>query len=603
MAEQLVLIDKKPKKAVKKPKERGCDFCPLNKVRGLKKVKNLDRIQGNKIMVWAQNPGREEDRRGLELVGPAGQLLWHEAKKVGLTRDMCDIQNVVRCWTVDVGDENVWTPRNPTKEELHCCSIYTEEALVKNSGKARVHLVLGQVAAKALLRGEYRKGQNTFWSERLNAWVVLTYHPSYFLRGGPQSRLKDFREALELAVMKAKVPRGRFRYIQKQDYARIPAAGLPELEKEIVAADTAIAVDIEDGTDEEGKNVIVYVGFSFSRGRSRGVFLYHSALRKKAETLRLKLAFLKRILENKSIKKVLHHGVYDLWKLKKLLGITLRGYVHDTEYSEYLRFSWAKAYGLEAIADRRFRLFAGYKGILEPYIKRDRLLNFYKVPLRVIVLYNGCDCDLTKRIQMSNRGKVNAALLRAMMRAAPVLARMEDNGPVFDWQHSEALEAWIPQKLEVLKEKLRTMSGNKNLNPNTPKEISKIVYKKLGLGKHLDEEWKKDHKGSTDKDTMQLLGKFHEFPNVVIQYRKLHKKKTTYMDSYKLSAKMNQGRLRTKWWLTGTITCRLRSGGSRAKESGIVNLQNVHGDPVIENLLVSDLSWRELYDDWKVARQ
>jgi DNA polymerase I-like protein with 3'-5' exonuclease and polymerase domains len=176
---------------------------------------------------------------------------------------------------------------------------------------------------------------------------------------------------------------------------------------------------------------------------------------------------------------------------------------------------------------------------------------------------------------------------------------MEDNGPIFDWQHSELLETWIPQRLAALKEKLRLISGDKKLNPNATQQISRIVYKRLKLGKYLDDKWKEEHKASTDKDTMQLLGKYHEFPNLVIQYRKLHKKKTTYMDSYKLSAKLHGGRLRTKWWLTGTITCRLRSGGSRDKESGIVNLQNIHGDPVIENLLVSDLSWRELYDDWR----
>jgi len=70
------------------------------------------------------------------------------------------------------------------------------------------------------------------------------------------------------------------------------------------------------------------------------------------------------------------------------------------------------------------------------------------------------------------------------------------------------------------------------------------------------------------------------------------------MKGFRKSAELHEGRLKTSWWLTGTITGRLRSGGSRDKSKGVVNLQNVHGDPAIENLLVSDLRWRSIYRDW-----
>ena len=594
---------KKKKAAPKVVKERGCQFCPLNEVKGLKKVKNLDKITGKSIMLWAQNPGYEENTRGLELIGAAGRFLWAHAAEVGLTREMCDIQNVVRCYTASRNDLGQLVVHNPTKEEIHCCSVYSEEAIKRNGGKAKVHIVLGQVAAKALLKGEFRKGQNTFYSSKLNAWVILTYHPSYFLRGAPRSKIKEFKEALATAVAKSKEGRGKFRYVSKQDYASVPASGLGALEKEIREANTAIGVDIEDGKDEDGNNVVVYVGFAWKRGHARGVFLLHKGLRRKKEVFLKKVAFLKRVLEDGSIKKAFHHGVYDLWKLQSRLGIRVRGYIHDTEYSEYLRFSWAKAYGLEAIADRRFRLFAGYKGILDPYKDENGSVNFYEVPRKVIVMYNGADCDLTKRIEHSNNGKVNQALLRTMMLVAKPLARMEERGPIFDWEHSKLLDTWIPKQLERLKTRLRKISGRKELNPNTPAEIASIVYDKLKLDRHLDAEWKGDHARSTDKETLQLMGKYSKFPNLVIEYRRLAKKKSTYMDGYRLSAKLHGGRLRTKWWLTGTITCRLRSGGSRDKELGLVNLQNIHGDPAIENLLVSDLSWREVYDEWKNGKR
>ena len=277
----------------------------------------------------------------------------------------------------------------------------------------------------------------------------------------------------------------------------------------------------------------------------------------------------------------------------------MKGYDHDTEYSEYMRFSWAGAYGLAAIADRRFRLFAGYKAILDEFKDENGIVNFYTLPIEIVVIYNGADSDLTKRIENSNGEKVDKPLMRTMIQVAKPLARMETNGPIFDWEHSTVLEDWIPKKLDLLRAKLKKLSGLKNLNPNTPKEIAVVVYDRLKLGRYLDKKWKEEYPRSTNKDTLQLLSPYHELPNLVSEYRKLHKKKTTYMDSYKLSAKLFKGRLRTKWWLTGTVTCRLRSGGDKKKEKGIVNLQNIHGDPTIENLLVSDLSWREVYESWQ----
>jgi hypothetical protein len=37
----------------------------------------------------------------------------------------------------------------------------------------------------------------------------------------------------------------------------------------------------------------------------------------------------------------------------------------------------------------------------------------------------------------------------------------------------------------------------------------------------------------------------------------------------------------------------LRSGkGDKAEAEGVINFQNLHGNPLLKNLLVSDLDWR-----------
>jgi hypothetical protein len=65
---------------------------------------------------------------GWEFVGRSGLVLWDELKIVGITRDMCDIQNVVRCFPANYDDTE--SPRLKMRdlapEEIHCCRIFTK---------------------------------------------------------------------------------------------------------------------------------------------------------------------------------------------------------------------------------------------------------------------------------------------------------------------------------------------------------------------------------------------------------------------------------------------------------------------------------------------
>jgi uracil-DNA glycosylase family 4 len=587
----------------KSNKLRGCDACPLNTVPGVIKIKNLKEVTGKKVMVWAQNPSELDNRKGSTLVGSAAGYLWDSLSAMGIERRDCDVQNVVRCWPVDVNELDQMEGRPPKKEEIRACSLYNEDALAKNNGNAKVHLVLGAVAAKALLKGEFRKDQKTFFSENLKAWVICTYHPNYFLHEVPESKKIEFQEAIKSVAQKVGQTKGQFDYILSQDYKSVAAKDLnTELRDPILEAaqrGIRISVDIEDDTDDEGNPVLVYIGFSWKKGHSRGVFLNHPQVHQSDDSKKQKMAMVKGILENAEIQKAMQHGSHETEKLRELYGIIIRGYTHDTEYSEYLRFSNRRAFGLEAIADLRFREFAGYKGILDPYKDDTGWIHFRKVPPKTIVVYNGADCDLTKRIERDNKDKVNQELMQVYMRAAIPLAYMEMHGPWLDQDHSELLDGWIPVRVKALHKRLCEIAGNPKFNPKSPPQASEVIYQKLKLGKHLDEQWRKDYPDSTNAETLQLLDKFHEFPGLLQEFRKLFKKEGTYCQGYKKSAELHGGRLRSKWWLTGTITGRLRSGGEKDKSKGIVNLQNVHGDPVIECLLVSDQDWRKLYRDWQ----
>ena len=72
---------------------------------------------------------------------------------------------------------------------------------------------------------------------------------------------------------------------------------------------------------------------------------------------------LRGILADASVQKALHFGCTDLVKLTAA-GFEVNSYTHDTFFSEYLRFSDLKSYGLDQVAERRFPQFAGYHTIV-----------------------------------------------------------------------------------------------------------------------------------------------------------------------------------------------------------------------------------------------
>src|SRR5678809_249163 len=212
----------KPRKP-RKPKEdnRGCEYCPLNKVKGIKKI--MGKVEGKDAAIFAQSPGPNENDQGQELLGKAGQWFWKQLKRVGLYREDFDIQNVVRCFPADNEDGEL-VMRDPSAKEIKCCSLHTEHAVEKL--KAKQILVLGKVAARALLRTRSLPTSKIFWSDVLNAKVYLVDHPSYFARGyAPESRLKAFRETLDMFVAdrkkKSTTLSDQFAYLRSRDYCLV----------------------------------------------------------------------------------------------------------------------------------------------------------------------------------------------------------------------------------------------------------------------------------------------------------------------------------------------------------------------------------------------
>lgn len=640
------------------PDKRGCDFCPLSKVKGVHKV--LGKVRGRKIFIWPQSPGPNENRERKELVGKSGDFLWEELHRVGITRDMCDIQNVVRCSPVD-RQEGRWPPlkmRAPNKAEIKCCSIYNEKVIPKS--KAKLNLIFGEIAARELLKKEYRKGKSTFYSERLKGWVVLLYHPSYFIRMGyeaggdraPNEQLKRFRSDLQTAAQLLKRKDiDKFAFIKKQKYIgvthRRDAKKYYLYLKRKGEAGKKIVFDVESGQvdkyghpKDDGISKMLCCGFAVKPGTSY-VFPTHKmpGLHISKEMLRYNRELVIKLLINPRIKKSAHYGISDVDSCKRLLGIRVRSYVTDTLQAAFFYDPDAKAYGLEKITERMYPDFMGYKDIRWPesFTKKFReihkknkmmldaagelasqmhQMNLARLPWKKMVLYNGADCHVELMLDRDTASRVNPPLMAVYKDASYILFQMERDPkcqPRFDRDWSKKISSIFKYRQHKLRKKLKKFAGKyayvpkqKNrkvdwengerfkvrFNPDSHLHQNWLVYDKLGIP--VGPEGRNTRKGTLNK-----IAANHKEVRIIPRYNAEKKVVTTYIKSYQKCAELNDEHLRTNWKLTGTGTARLSSGATKDKKNlKVINLQNVHGDPLVKCQLISDPHWRKLYDYW-----
>ena len=563
----------------------GCIACPLDSA-DRPKIIGTDRIEGRPGMVWSLTPGRPEVEEGLELVGPNGRMLWEEIEAAGGSRDLFDTHHIVCCRpTTRVGA--TVKNRNPKDVELEACSHHTRRAVGASGGAASVYLLLGDKVADAVLGKQRKKTKPVQWSNKYQATMFSIDHPATFTRGGyPEWRLEEWREKLKAAVWLAKHP-GRWAFLETADFKYVSkvssTAKLMAKLRRFAAKGHRIAVDIEDSP----KYGLLNVGFSWVRGKARTVILYHPENPNPQEADGC-LSLIKDFLEDPEIEKSFHWGSSDVKGLRAE-GIKVRGYTGDTHYSNFLRRTYMKSNGLEAISDKLYPLYAGYKEYIKPYLKSP--IDYGDIPLQQIAKYNCADAALTYEIDADTTPHVNQDLLKVYVWAGMTLDGMQSRGPCLDERYMKAVRRIVPPAIEKSLNELR-LFADKPAFRCTTEEVDDLLFRKLKL-KRPD-----DSKG-TDKKVLERMQ--HETPHravdLVLDWRMYSKMQSTYIDGYAESARIHGGQLRTKWALAGAVTGRLRSGGGK-RNPGFVNMQNLHGKPFLKNLLVSDPDWYRVLD-WK----
>jgi len=251
-------------------------------------------------------------------------------------------------------------------------------------------------------------------------------------------------------------------------------------------------------------------------------------------------------------------------------GIALAGVEHDTALYSYLTQPTTAKHALEDVAARRLnRPLSGSVAEKADFIAR------LTAPLR-------------EEVEGQGLLKVYEAIERPL---CPVLAEMERTGVRLDPGALEALAATCEKEISALTEEIYRLAGTE-FNPNSPKQLSEILFEKLQL--QPPRRRGKAKAASTAADVLEELAAQHELPARVLDYRELQKLKSTYIDVLPAKIHPRTGRLHSSFHQTGTATGRLSSSDP--------NLQNIpiRGElaQAIRAAFVPEPGWRLLGGDY-----
>jgi DNA polymerase len=133
------------------------------------------------VMLVGEQPGDEEDRKGLPFVGPAGRLLDRALEAAGVEREHLYVTNAVKHFKWQARGKRR-LHKTPAQREIDACHQWLEQEV--QTVKPHVIVALGATAAKAIIGPQFKvsvqRGQ--FVESPLAPFVFATFHPSALLR-------------------------------------------------------------------------------------------------------------------------------------------------------------------------------------------------------------------------------------------------------------------------------------------------------------------------------------------------------------------------------------------------------------------------------------
>ena len=158
---------------------RGCRACPLwaNATQTVFGVGDPNA----RVMLVGEQPGDEEDKKGLPFVGPAGRLLDRVLEAAGVDRNDLYVTNAVKHFKWQLRGKRR-LHKTPAQREVDACRQWLEREIA--AVKPHVIVALGATAARSVISKDFKVTtmRGRFVESSLAPRVFATFHPSALLR-------------------------------------------------------------------------------------------------------------------------------------------------------------------------------------------------------------------------------------------------------------------------------------------------------------------------------------------------------------------------------------------------------------------------------------
>ncbi|MBQ2897779.1 MAG: DNA polymerase I [Clostridia bacterium] len=241
---------------------------------------------------------------------------------------------------------------------------------------------------------------------------------------------------------------------------------------------------------------------------------------------------LKKVFENKNIKKVSHGIKDDIVFLNNNYGICFEGELFDTQIGAYILQPSRNSYEIQALSEEYLGLVLTDSGLFPA------------------VLPQLCD-KIDKEINANSQQEL---LYEIEFPLVNVLASMEIEGFTVDKESLAEFSKVLSERISDLEKGIYESAGEK-FNINSPKQLGVILFEKLGLP-----VVKKTKTGySTNVEVLEKLKSSHEIVDMIMEYRTYAKLKSTYADGLYSVINPKTGKINSSFNQTITTTGRISS--------------------------------------------
>lgn len=347
----------------------------------------------------------------------------------------------------------------------------------------------------------------------------------------------------------------------EHDYQLIDTPAQRKKLVELLSKQKTISFDTETTGIDANQAELVGLAFSIEKNKA-----YYVTVPADFENAKLIAEEFKDILENPKILKIGQNIKYDML-IMKWYGIEICGPFFDTMIAHYL-IEPDQRHKLDYLSE----VFLKYKMVpIEALIGKRGAgqLSMRDVPVEKAAEYAGEDADITfqlmehlepklKEIETLNLyNELEGPLIK-------VLTDMEFEGvridPDFLNNYSKDLEKLILKQ----EKKVYEMAGSP-FNISSPKQVGQILFERM----EIPYRWRKTASGQYSTDVVKLteLAVNHPIVDNILEYRKLSKLKSTYVDSLPKMVNPKTGRVHSNFNQARAATGRLSSENP--------NLQNI----------------------------